>query len=98
MKYQASCVIAPDHPSLAGHFPGNPIVPGVVILDEVYSVLIAWQGHCHINAFSSVKFLQPILPGQSFIIHLKETAPRQVQFECKMDDSIAVAGKLSYLV
>ena len=32
--------IAYDHPSLAGHFPGNPIVPGVVILDQVIRI---WQ-------------------------------------------------------
>ena len=27
--------IAPDHPALEGHFPGQPIVPAVVILDAV---------------------------------------------------------------
>ncbi len=27
--------IPADHPSLPGHFPGRPIVPAVVILDEV---------------------------------------------------------------
>jgi len=30
-----SLVIAHDHPALPGHFPGNPIVPGALLLDEV---------------------------------------------------------------
>ena len=33
MTTTLSLRIAPDHPALAGHFPGNPIVPGVVLLD-----------------------------------------------------------------
>ena len=97
MSYQARCTIAPDHPSLAGHFPGNPIVPGVVVLDEVYYALLAWKGSGHIDALSSVKFLLPILPGQSFTIYLNETASQQIQFECKMQDTVAVSGKLTYL-
>ena len=35
MTFQATRIIRADHPSLPGHFPGAPLVPGVVILDEV---------------------------------------------------------------
>ena len=53
--------IAADHPSLAGHFPGRPIVPGVVLLDHL---LQAIQQHrrCTLRAMPVVKFLQPVLP------------------------------------
>ena len=27
--------IAAEHPALAGHFPGAPILPGVLLLDEM---------------------------------------------------------------
>lgn len=38
--FNQSLTIDQNHPSLAGHFPGNPIVPGVVILDQVIRL---WQ-------------------------------------------------------
>lgn len=36
--------IDPDHPSLAGHFPGRPIVPGVVLLERVLEAIERTQG------------------------------------------------------
>jgi 3-hydroxymyristoyl/3-hydroxydecanoyl-(acyl carrier protein) dehydratase len=30
---------ASDHPALAGHFPGHPIIPGVLLLDEALHAL-----------------------------------------------------------
>ena len=57
--------IAPDHPALAGHFPGMPVVPGVVLLDHalqaIGTALGADLSACRI---ASVKFLSPVLPQQ----------------------------------
>ena len=64
-KHQATFVIAADHPSLPGHFPGTPVVPGVVVLDHVLRASELWQGHAlHARALRQVKFHSPLLPGQ----------------------------------
>lgn len=36
--------IDPGHPALPGHFPGRPVVPGVVILDQVLAAIEAAHG------------------------------------------------------
>ncbi len=55
--------IARDHPALPGHFPGQPVVPGVVLLDWVAAALGRWRGQ-RIVALAQVKFLRPLLPEQ----------------------------------
>ena len=32
-------VVEPCHPCLPGHFPGSPLVPGVVVLDQVLAAI-----------------------------------------------------------
>ncbi len=58
---QAQLCIPADHPALPGHFPGTPIVPGVVLLDHVLQAIQAHFG-CRLLSIASVKFLQPVLP------------------------------------
>ena len=53
-----------DHPSLPGHFPTQPIVPGVVILDHVQRAIEAQAGVAKQLRISQVKFLQPLLPDE----------------------------------
>jgi 3-hydroxymyristoyl/3-hydroxydecanoyl-(acyl carrier protein) dehydratase len=55
--------IAASHPALAGHFPGQPVVPGVVLLDRVAAALER-LGAGHVSGFSQVKFVRPLLPEQ----------------------------------
>jgi 3-hydroxyacyl-[acyl-carrier-protein] dehydratase len=51
-----------DHPSLAGHFPGAPVVPGVVVLDYALSRL-AWPAGAG-RRLAWVKFKKWLLPEQ----------------------------------
>jgi 3-hydroxymyristoyl/3-hydroxydecanoyl-(acyl carrier protein) dehydratase len=53
--------ISPRHPALAGHFPGNPIVPGVVLLDEAIHALAVQAGLATAGLqLGAVKFLAPV--------------------------------------
>ena len=38
-----------DHPAFAGHFPGRPIVPGVVLLDRAILFAEAMLGASGLN-------------------------------------------------
>jgi 3-hydroxyacyl-[acyl-carrier-protein] dehydratase len=61
-------IVPADHPALAGHFPGEPIVPGVVLLD--YVLRAAGKGKAR---FPAVKFHAPLGPGQEFDIRIDGT-------------------------
>lgn len=67
-------VIDAGHPCLPGHFPGRPVVPGVVILDRVVAAIEARHGAAGVCRLPQVKFVQPLLPGEQAAIALEATA------------------------
>ena len=67
---QAQLIIAVDHPAFTGHFPGNPIVPGVVLLDEALHAIGELTGRDNSSIhISAVKFLSPVSPGEPVVVH-----------------------------
>lgn len=75
--------ISADHPALPGHFPGEPIVPGVVVLNEVLSATgrrmnIPWA-----------KFHVPLLPGEEFAIRIENN-----RFSVHRGDTLIASGAL----
>jgi 3-hydroxyacyl-[acyl-carrier-protein] dehydratase len=96
MTFEITCAIGADHPSLPGHFPDRPLVPGVVILDEIVAALLEWRKDCRLNVIRTVKFLMPLKPEQPFRICLSADAngAGEVNFWCRVENQIAVEGRL----
>ena len=84
-------VVDPSHPSLPGHFPGDPIVPGVVLLDRVVEAIEAVHGPLARLRLPQVKFLQPLRPGEPARVELGGSAPRW-RFRVLRGDTLLATG------
>ena len=56
--------VAGDHPALDGHFPGRPVVPGVLLLEYVLDAIEAGQALPASLRLPWVKFARSLLPGR----------------------------------
>ncbi|MES9942055.1 MAG: hypothetical protein ABW104_12445 [Candidatus Thiodiazotropha sp. 6PLUC2] len=86
--------VADDHPCLAGHFPGNPIVPGTLILERVIELLAKRYAEHRVNEIVNVKFMQPLMPGQDFDLSAEEKGDLII-FKCVVGNITIVTGKLA---
>ena len=90
-------IIPADHPCLPGHFPGQPIVPGVVVLDRVLAAIEAQHGALGALRMPQVKFAQPLLPGEEARIELEalpDIAPPRWRFRVLRGDALLASGEV----
>lgn len=88
--------IPPDHPALAGHFPGRPIVPGVVLLDHVVRAIEDARGLAFgALGIGAAKFLQPVGPGVALDIETRDDVHGGVRFTVSAGASAVVTGVLT---
>jgi 3-hydroxyacyl-[acyl-carrier-protein] dehydratase len=88
---------ADDHPTASGHFPGNPIIPGALLLDEVVATIAGddYDGAVMIRA---AKFLKTIRPGERINLRWQTLGSGALKFECRMNDQDGpiVTGTLEF--
>lgn len=75
--------LARDHPAFPGHFPGQPVLPGVVLLGEVLELLLREAPAC-VGAqprVSAVKFLAPVRPGAGLEVRWSAPGEQRLRFE-----------------
>lgn len=91
-EHRSSCIIHADHPCLTGHFPGHPIVPGVIVLERVVQAAEAWLGQSlTVQKFSNVKFLRPLKPDEPMEIVLSGELPL-LRFRCECNGHALAQG------
>jgi 3-hydroxymyristoyl/3-hydroxydecanoyl-(acyl carrier protein) dehydratase len=91
------CVIDPGHPAIAGHFAGDPVVPGVVILTELMAaVLEGTREGIAFTAVPRVKFLSPLRPGETFDLYWERVSDGVIAFTCTTGGRPVAMGRLAF--
>lgn len=87
---------AKDHPTAAGHFPSNPIIPGALLLDEVVKAVVEAAGSSGETVIRAAKFFKPVRPGESLCVRWQPLADGAIKFECCLGggENVAAAGTL----
>lgn len=89
--------IAADHPCLPGHFPGRPLVPGVMLLQQVFACLRAAPGGGEAIAVQGVKFIAPVGPGQVVEVSFAPVGADRLAFAGAVDGVTVLSGTARFL-
>lgn len=80
---EAATSFAPDDPIFSGHFPGNPIVPGVILTEALAQTagIAAASGSAGVpkplfllSAIRSMKFFRAVRPGENVDLRAEKLA------------------------
>jgi 3-hydroxyacyl-[acyl-carrier-protein] dehydratase len=104
---QCATVFESDDPMFAGHFPGNPLVPGVILTEALAQTagIAAASGYPEnarpfflLSAIRRMKFFRPVRPGHRIILHAEKLAHvddlLQFKVEASVNGSTVAQGQL----
>ena len=90
-----SFAIEASHPALPGHFPGLPVVPGVVLIDRIIDAAARLLGaRVYVLSIQQVKFLRPLLPGETADVTLNFDGERSLRFAIAHRETAIASGML----
>jgi UDP-3-O-[3-hydroxymyristoyl] N-acetylglucosamine deacetylase/3-hydroxyacyl-[acyl-carrier-protein] dehydratase len=108
-KITAVKSITINEPFFQGHFPGHPVMPGVMQVEamaQVASLLLFKLAKTtsrigYFMSADSVKFRKPVLPGDTMFIHAELTKSRgdrlaKAKCHCVVNDAVVSEGELMF--
>ncbi len=100
----ATCVkfFSADEPFFAGHFPGQPLVPGVILAEamaQTAGIAAGQKGRSfRLSAIKQMKFLHPVLPESSVIFTAEKMAEsgtlQQFRASASVEERLVAEGVL----
>jgi UDP-3-O-[3-hydroxymyristoyl] N-acetylglucosamine deacetylase/3-hydroxyacyl-[acyl-carrier-protein] dehydratase len=102
--------ITNNEPYFPGHFPGHPIMPGVLQLEaiaQVAGILMMRQAEnagqlAYFMAAEDVKWRKPVLPGDVLVIEVELTKSRgkigKAKGVCKVGDEIVSEAEVTFML
>ena len=86
-------LFALDHPAAAGHFPGNPIIPGALLLSETLRAIEQGLTLDLANGQPvSAKFLHPVRPGDNVRIEFSQSTAGKIKFTGAVGQNVVLTG------
>jgi 3-hydroxymyristoyl/3-hydroxydecanoyl-(acyl carrier protein) dehydratase len=91
--FQQALRIDAGHPALPGHFPAQPLVPAVILLEHVALALRSWRGQ-RLAQVLEAKFLAPLRPDEAAVLRLSEAPAggKRLRFEIERDGMLLARG------
>lgn len=88
-----SFTVPQQHPCFPAHFPGQPIVPGALLLQWIFTrVRNQYRGHT-IATIRSMKFLESLHPGDPCRLELKcDAALQRLSIACYRHSELVCKG------
>ena len=87
-----------NEPFFAGHFPGHPVVPGVMLLDRAVKEASKMAGDGFVlGSAEKVKFAGPVFPGDEVALSLERRSAGAFGYAFRKNGAVCASGTLCFV-
>lgn len=90
-------VFRETEPFFKGHFPGRPVVPGVMLIDKAVASARELLGReAVLESAAKVKFSKPVLPDETVVLRLERRNEADFAYSFLKDGTVCASGVLRF--